>query len=91
MTPLERFYQHAQEFPPVKINFASVNVTGGPGLGLVVIVVAMAFEFPEVQWLLLSGLAGGVFVAIALVVLHRRWPVVPKLQFPSLRNGHAHS
>jgi hypothetical protein len=47
----------AERFPPVKINFASVDVVGVPGLGLVAIVVAIALEFPEARWLLLSGVA----------------------------------
>ena len=31
-----------EQFPPVKINIASVNVIGWPGLALVLIVVAIA-------------------------------------------------
>ena len=53
----------AERFPPVKINFASVDVVGVPGLCLVAIVVAIAIEFPEARWLLLAGLAGGAVLA----------------------------
>jgi hypothetical protein len=54
----------AERFPPVKINFASVDVVGVPGLCLVAIVVAIAIEFPEARWLLLAGLAGGAVLAV---------------------------
>jgi hypothetical protein len=54
----------AERFPPVKINFASVDVVGVPGLCLVAIVVAIAIEFPEARWLLLAGLAGGTVLAV---------------------------
>ena len=54
----------AERFPPVKINFASVDVVGVPGLCLVAIVVAIAIEFPEARWLLLGGLAGGAVLAL---------------------------
>jgi hypothetical protein len=54
----------AERFPPVKINFASVDVVGVPGLCLVAIVVAIAIEFPEARWLLIAGLAGGAVLAV---------------------------
>jgi len=52
-----------EQFPPVKINFASVNVVGIPGLALVLIAVAIAMEFPESRWLLISSVAAGAAVA----------------------------
>ena len=61
-----------QQFPPVTINFASVKVAGWPGLCLVVIVVALAVQFPEARWLLLSGLLGGVLVGAVLILIRRR-------------------
>jgi hypothetical protein len=75
-----------QEFPPVKINFASVNIVGWPGLTLVAIAVAIAFEFPETRWLLLLGLTGGALVAAVMIYVrsHRR-PVPPRVNFPALR------
>jgi hypothetical protein len=63
-----------EQFPPVKINFASVDVTGWPGLTLVAIVVAIAFEFPETRWLLLLGIAGGAIVAGLMILVRARRP-----------------
>ena len=59
-------------FPPVTINFAHVRIVGIPGLSLVAIAVAIAFEFPVGRWLLVSGVAGGVVVAVALILSRRR-------------------
>ena len=61
-----------ERFPPVTINFAKVQVVGWPGLSLVVIVIAIAIQFPEARWLLLSGLTGGVLLALALILIRRR-------------------
>jgi hypothetical protein len=61
----------AESFPPVTINFASVKVVGIPGLSLVAIVVAIAFEFPEARWLLVAGLAGGAIVAAVRILRQR--------------------
>jgi len=58
-------------FPPITINFAPVKVIGIPGLSLVAIAVAIVLEFPVGRWLLLSGIVGGVLVAVALI-RHRR-------------------
>ena len=43
-----------EQFPPVKINVATVNIAGWPGLALVLIAVAIAMEFPETRWLLVA-------------------------------------
>jgi len=59
-----------EQFPPVKINFAAVQVVGWPGLSLVAIAFAIAFEFPETRWLLLLGLAAG-FVCAAVLIKRR--------------------
>ena len=59
-----------EQFSPVKINFASVNVVGVPGLALVLIAVAIAMEFPESRWLLLSSLVAG--AALAAARIYRR-------------------
>jgi hypothetical protein len=77
-----------QEFSPVKINFASVNIVGVPGLMLVAVAVAIAFEFPQTRWLLLLGLAGGAVVAAVMIYTrsHRK-PALPRVNFPALRNG----
>src|SRR6267154_1957873 len=60
-----------EQFPPITINFTPVKVVGIPGLSLVAIVVALALQFPEARWLLLSGLAGGVVLAAALILVRR--------------------
>jgi L-asparagine transporter-like permease len=61
-----------EQFPPVSINFSSLNVTGWPGLALVLIVVAIAMEFPQTRWLLLSGIVAGALLATVLIVVRRR-------------------
>jgi hypothetical protein len=62
-----------ESFPPVTINFGAVKVAGGPGLSLIAIVVAIAFEFPEARWLLVSGVVGGVLIGATMILArHRR-------------------
>jgi hypothetical protein len=61
-----------EPFPPVTINFASVKVAGAPGLSLIALVVAIAFQFPEARWLLASGVAAGALVAAVLIGVRRR-------------------
>jgi hypothetical protein len=61
-----------EQFPPITINFAPVKVIGIPGLSLVAIAVAIAIEFPEGRWLLLSGMAGGIALGVALILIRRR-------------------
>src|SRR5258706_11510731 len=60
-----------EQFQPITINFTPVKVVGIPGLSLVAIVVAIAVQFPEARWLLLSGLAGGVVLAATLILVRR--------------------
>jgi L-asparagine transporter-like permease len=61
------------QFPPVSINFSSLNVTGWPGLALVLVVVAIAMEFSQTRWLLVSGVvAGGLLAAVWIVRRDRR-------------------
>jgi hypothetical protein len=77
----------AQQFPPVTINFAKVQVVGWPGLSLVIIVIAIAVQFPEARWLLLSGVAAGALVAAVLIIWRRRrQPAAPDVDFSHL-NG----
>jgi hypothetical protein len=52
-----------EQFPPVNINFAPVNVVGVPGLALVLVAVAIAMEFPEARWLLISSVVAGSLLA----------------------------
>jgi hypothetical protein len=61
-----------EPFRPVTINFASVNVVGGPGLALVLVAMAIAVEFPEARWLVLASLAAGSVVATVLILWRRR-------------------
>src|SRR5215813_6132195 len=61
----------SEQFRPITINFAPVKVIGIPGLSLVAIAVAIVLEFPVGGWLLLSGIVGGVLVAVALIRLRR--------------------
>jgi hypothetical protein len=42
-----------------------------PGLSLVAIVVAIAFQFPEARWLLALGVIAGAAVAAALIAMRR--------------------
>ena len=60
------------QFPPVTINFGAVRVAGVPGLSLVAIVIAIAFQFPEARWLLALGVVAGAAVAAALIAIRRR-------------------
>ena len=61
-----------EQFRSITINFAPVKVVGIPGLMLVVIAIALAAQFPEARWLLVTGLAGGLLVAAVLIVRRRR-------------------
>jgi hypothetical protein len=65
----------SEQFHPVVINFGAVKVVGIPGLSLVAIVIAIAIEFPEARMLLLSGVAGGVLLGAALILVRRQRPV----------------
>jgi hypothetical protein len=67
-----------ESFAPVTINFGAVKVAGGPGLSLIAIVVAIAFEFPEARWLLLSGVVGGLMLAAAMIAVRRRRSLIPQ-------------
>jgi hypothetical protein len=60
-----------EQFRPVKINFASVDISGGPGLAVVAVVVAITLQFDEVRWLLLSGIVSGALVAAAMILMRR--------------------
>jgi len=61
-----------EQFPPVNTNLASVNLVGWPGLAVVIIVFAMAMEFLETRWLLLSSAVSGAALAAALVFVRGR-------------------
>jgi hypothetical protein len=60
-----------QQFPPVTINFGAVRVAGVPGLSLIAIVIAIAFQFPEARWLLALGAAAGAAIAAVLIAVRK--------------------
>jgi hypothetical protein len=60
-----------EPFRPANINFASVDIVGWPGLAVVLIIIAIAMEFPETRILFLAGLAAGAMLGSALIFLHR--------------------
>jgi hypothetical protein len=57
-------------FRPVTINVASVDIVGWPGLAVVLVIVAIAMEFPATRALLAAGAVSG--AAIAAVRILRR-------------------
>lgn len=61
-----------ERFRQIPTNLTPVNVIGVPGLMLVLIAIALAWQFPEAQWLIASGLAGGALIAIVLISTRRR-------------------
>jgi len=54
-----------------QINIARIKVAGVGGFGLVVIIVAMAFDLPAVRVFVIAGLTGGVVGAAARALYHR--------------------
>ena len=57
-----------EQFRSLTTNLTPIRVVGVPGLVLVLIAIALAFQFPEARWLLLAGLAGGILIAALLVI-----------------------
>jgi hypothetical protein len=55
----------------LSINMSAIPVAGIGGLGMLALVVIMAIAFPVARWLLF-GLAGGLLVALALVLGRRK-------------------
>lgn len=54
------------------INFASIRVAGTGGLPLVAFAAVLAINFPKIGWTVAVGLAGGVVLAVATILLRRR-------------------
>jgi len=54
------------------INISSIRVAGIGGLGMVVVVCAMALEMPEIRAFAIISLAGGALMGAALIG-YRRW------------------
>ena len=76
MTPRQR---------PVEINMSGIPVNGIGGLGLVAVTVLMTIVMPEAWGLVLLGAAGGVVLAVALVLLRRnRVPSGPSSSDPTI-------
>jgi hypothetical protein len=48
------------------INISRIPVAGVAGLGLVIVVLAMAYEMPAIRGFLLLALAGGVLLTVPL-------------------------
>src|SRR5579871_4530745 len=61
-----------ERFRPIATNLTPVNVVGIPGLMLVLIAIALAFQFPEARWLIAAGVLGGVAIAALLIQRRRR-------------------
>src|SRR5581483_2302216 len=61
-----------EAFRPIVTNLTPVRVIGVPGLMLVFIAIALAWQFPEARWLIASGVAGGAAIAAVLVARRRR-------------------
>ena len=63
--------------PPTRfmttINMSGIPVNGIGGLGLVAIAVLITVALPEVWWLTLFGLLGGLVVGAAMVIARRRF------------------
>jgi hypothetical protein len=71
----------ANETP--QINMSSIKVAGVGGLGMVIVVCAMAFEMPEVRSFALVSGAGGIVLAATLIA-YRRWVKPDGPQGPTL-------
>jgi hypothetical protein len=59
------------------LNFAHVRVAGVGGFGLVLVAVAMAFDFALVAAVLGAGLGGGLLAALAVILYRRRSGPLP--------------
>src|SRR3954470_18120600 len=55
----------------VQINQSGIPGEGVGGLGLVVIAGLVAFVMPEIRWSIAAGLAGGVIIAVGIVLARR--------------------
>ena len=56
---------------------SSIKVSGVGGLGMIALIVVMAFALPAVRWLLLVALAGGVIGGLAVAWRRRAKPEPP--------------
>ena len=63
----------AQDDRHVQINISGIPVAGLGGLGLVAMAVVVSVFLPAARSTMLAGLAGGVVLAVALVIFRRVW------------------
>ena len=59
------------------VNMASIRVAGVGGFGLVIVALAMVFQFDEAAWLMFYGAVGGTLIAALMVLRRRRLGVLP--------------
>ena len=70
---------------PVQINMSSIPVAGIGGLGLVAMAVLVSSVMPELRWTMAAGVAGGLVLAVGLVVFRRvRRPAGPNGNDPAI-------
>lgn len=61
-----------------EINISSIRVAGLGGLGMIAVVVAMAYQIPAIRTFALVGVAGGLVIGAAVFAYHRlRKPAPP--------------
>jgi hypothetical protein len=65
----------AEERRTAEINISDIPVTGVGGLGLVAIAAVMAYTLPQTWLPLGAGVAGGVLIAVAVILARRRRPL----------------
>ncbi len=65
----------------VEINMSGIQIAGVGGLGMVIVALVMAMVITEARWLLVTGVAGGGALAVALVMIRRR--ITPRGPGPS--------
>ena len=58
---------------PVEINISGIPVAGVGGLGLVAMAVLVSVVRPEIGWMMVPALCGGVVTGVALVLARRVW------------------
>ena len=65
----------AEERRTAEINISDIPVAGVGGLGLIAIAVVMAYTLPETWVPLGAGIAGGVLIAVAVILARQRRPL----------------
>lgn len=57
--------------PIVQVNSSSIPVAGLGGIGLLAVAAVMAVVFPEAQFMMLAGSAGGLLLALFWIAVRR--------------------